>query len=77
MKVRKLIEMLKEMPQDLEVAIYSSIDEGDDMAMEVEIAHPHDEYRYQAKEYGCKGDSVPVCCGLKEWVVIKGDYLSA
>jgi hypothetical protein len=71
MKVKELIEQLEKMPQDLEVAVYSQMDEGDGLAKKVEIAHS-DEY-YQAKEYYCQGDSIPACVGLKEWVVIKGE----
>ena len=74
MKVRELIEMLKEMPQDLEVAIYTEVGEDDGMATEVEIAHPHDEYEWAAKEYYCQGDCIPAYKGLKEWVVIRGGY---
>ena len=71
MKVKELIKKLETMPQDLEVGIYCEVYEDDGIATKVEIAHAHDEYEYQAKEYGCKGDSIPVCCGLKEWVVIR------
>ena len=72
MTVKELIKKLEAMPQDLEVGIYCEMDEGDGMASEVEVAHAHDKYRYQAKEYYCKGDSIPVCDGLTEWVVIRG-----
>ena len=73
MKVHELIEALKEMPQDMEVCIYCEADECDGMVSGVSIAHPHDKYKHRAKEYYCKGDSIPAfCCGLKEWVVIEG-----
>jgi hypothetical protein len=72
MKVKELIKKLETMPQNLEVGIYCEIEEGDGIATEVEIAHAHDKYSYQAKEYYCKADSIPVCHKLTEWVVIRG-----
>ena len=71
MTVKELIKKLETMPQHLEVAVYCEMSEDDDMAREVEVAHVHDEYCYQAKEYGCQGDSIPACNGLTEWVVIR------
>jgi hypothetical protein len=72
MTVKELIKKLEAMPQDLEVGIYCKMDECDGIASEVEVAHADDEYCYQAKEYYCQGDSILICNGLTEWVVIKG-----
>ena len=68
MTVKELIEKLETMPQDMPVAVYSQMDEGDDMPTKVEVAHASG---YQAKEYYCQGDSIPAVNGLKEWVVIR------
>lgn len=58
MKVHELIEKLKQMPQNLEVFVYSSVEEGDGYADEVMLCHKNPEYFFQAKEYYCCGDSI-------------------
>ncbi len=58
LKVHELIEQLKQMPQDLEVFVYSSYEEGDGYANEVMVCHKNPEFPFQAKEYYCKGDSI-------------------
>lgn len=72
MTVKELIKKLETMPQNLKVALYCEEGECDSIATEVEVAHPNNEYPYQAEEYYCGGDSIPACEGLTEWIVIKG-----
>lgn len=55
MKVKELIEKLKEMPQEAEVFGYGSTDEGDHYITEVRVCTAADEF--SMNEYYCQGDS--------------------
>lgn len=55
MKVKELIEKLKEMPQEATVFGYSEPDEGDNYINEVEVCTVSDDG--YMNEYGCQGDS--------------------